>query len=78
MNRKLLFACISLSICIVMLWIGCGGGSGSGSKTAQQSETYTVGGSVTGLAGTLVLQINGSGDQVIAADGDFTFPTALK
>ena len=40
--------------------------------------TYTVGGSVTGLAGSgLVLQNNAGDDLALAADGSFTFSTAL-
>jgi len=40
--------------------------------------TYTVGGSVSGLAGTgLVLRLNGSNDMPVAANGTFAFPLAL-
>ncbi|MDX2418317.1 MAG: hypothetical protein QNK19_12730 [Xanthomonadales bacterium] len=40
------------------------------------TNTYTVGGNVTGLAGSgLVLQNNGADDLAIAADGSFTFAT---
>ncbi|MDX6849296.1 choice-of-anchor D domain-containing protein [Gilvimarinus sp. SDUM040013] len=46
----------------------------SGTASAAQ---FTVGGTVSGLAGTgLVLQNNG-GDLAIATDGAFTFPTAI-
>jgi hypothetical protein len=41
-------------------------------------QTFTVGGSVSGLAGSgLVLQNNGGDNLSIAASGNFTFPTAL-
>ena len=40
--------------------------------------TYTVGGTVTGLNGTLVLQNNGGGDLTITADGQFTFAAAVN
>jgi len=51
----------------------CGGG-GNNSGPA----TYTVGGLVSGLAGSgMVLQNNGADDLSIAADGAFTFKTAL-
>ncbi len=42
------------------------------------TNSYTVGGTVTGLSGTgLVLQNNGGDDLPVAADGSFTFATAL-
>jgi len=40
-------------------------------------DTYTVGGTVTGLNGTIVLQNNGSDDLTIRADGPFTFATPV-
>jgi len=40
-------------------------------------DTYTVGGIVNGLSGTLVLQNNGRDDLAITSDGTFTFSTAL-
>ncbi|NOX93101.1 MAG: hypothetical protein GXP18_11835, partial [Gammaproteobacteria bacterium] len=43
-----------------------------------ETVTYTIGGTVTGLAGgELVLQNNGGDDLVISADDNFTFATAL-
>ncbi|MGN6520998.1 MAG: reprolysin-like metallopeptidase [Dokdonella sp.] len=40
--------------------------------------TYTVGGNVTGLAGSgLVLQLNGANDLAISVNGSFAFPSAL-
>jgi alpha-tubulin suppressor-like RCC1 family protein len=47
-----------------------------GSTTAQ--TTFTIGGTVSGLAGTgLVLQDNGGDNLPISQDGSFLFPTAL-
>jgi len=40
-------------------------------------DTYTVGGTVNGLSGTLVLQNNGGDDLTITADGAFTFNTPV-
>ena len=37
------------------------------------SSTYTVGGTVTGLSGTVVLQNNGTNNLSISANGAFTF-----
>jgi ketosteroid isomerase-like protein len=42
------------------------------------TNTYTIGGTVTGLAGTgLVLQNNGGNNLTIATNGSFTFSTAI-
>jgi hypothetical protein len=47
--------------------------------TAEVSDTYSIGVTVTGLEGNgLVLQNNGEDDLSIAANGSFTFPTALN
>ena len=44
--------------------------------TVTKTEaTYTVGGTVNGLSGTLVLENNGSEPLTLTADGTFTFPT---
>ena len=47
-----------------------GGATGSGS-------TYSVGGSISGLSGTVVLQDNGGDDLTLTANGPFTFATKL-
>ena len=56
-----------------------GGGGGIGvPPPPPPPQTYTVGGAVSGLAGTgLVLQDNGGNDLAVAASGSFTFSTAL-
>jgi hypothetical protein len=41
------------------------------------ANTQTLGGTVSGLLGSLVLQLNGGGSLTITADGPFTFPTAV-
>lgn len=43
-----------------------------------QAVTYTIGGTVTGLAGTLTLQNNDTDDLTVNSDGAFTFATALE
>lgn len=48
--------------------VGCDGGG---------TTTATVGGTVSGLGSTIVLQNNGADDLTITADGTFTFATAL-
>jgi 6-phosphogluconolactonase (cycloisomerase 2 family) len=65
---------------------GCGNGSnhpsdmatGGGNDLADGSSGPTVGGAVTGLAGSgLVLQDNGGDDLTVTASGAFTFATPL-
>lgn len=59
---------------------GCGTGSTSSTPEPEPEPTptsFTVGGTVTGLSGTVVLQNNLADDNSIAADGTFTFVTAL-
>jgi uncharacterized repeat protein (TIGR03803 family) len=54
---------------------GCGGGS---SSSPPATTTFTVGGIVTGLAGSgLVLQNNGADNLTINANGSFTFATGV-
>ena len=45
--------------------------------TCTSSATYTVGGTVSGLSGTVVLQDNGGDNLSLSANGTFTFATAL-
>ena len=51
-------------------WAGAALGGGGGT-------TFTVGGTVSGLSGTVVLQDNGGDDLSVSANGSFTFATAL-
>lgn len=41
------------------------------------TPTYTLGGTVSGLVGSLVLQNNGGNDLIISTDGAFTFAASL-
>jgi hypothetical protein len=52
------------------------GGSGSGSGGSGPA-TYSVGGTVSGLSGTVVLQDNGGDNLSVSANGSFTFATQL-
>ena len=47
------------------------------SVTCTSVPTYSVGGSVSGLSGTVVLQDNGGDDLSVSANGSFTFATKL-
>ncbi len=53
-------------------WVGGGAGS-----PPPPPPTYSVGGSVSGLAGTVVLRDNGGDDLSVSANGPFTFATQL-
>ena len=45
--------------------------------TANAAATYPIGGTVSGLSGTVVLQDNGGDDLSVSASGAFTFGTGL-
>jgi hypothetical protein len=47
------------------------------SCTISPPATYSVGGAVSGLTGTVVLQDNGGDNLSVAANGSFAFPTKL-
>ena len=72
-SSSLVIALLFFSLAAVMTGCG-GGGDGGGEETAR---AYTVGGTVTGLSGTLVLQNNGGDDLTITSDGPFVFSTPL-
>ncbi|MGD0941739.1 MAG: hypothetical protein ABR905_18745, partial [Terracidiphilus sp.] len=47
--------------------------------TTTTAPTYTIGGSVSGLAGSgLILQDNGSNNLTVSANGSFTFSSAIS
>jgi hypothetical protein len=52
---------------------GCGGGDGP-----DGNDQVTIGGTVSGLNGTVVLQNNGANSLSVSANGAFTFTTALS
>jgi len=70
--KKAIFVSIVLLVLSLTMAISCGDDDSGGEK-----DTYRVGGSVTGLDGTVVLRNNGGDDLTITADGTFTFATAL-
>jgi len=41
-------------------------------------STHSVGGTVTGLAGSVTLQLNGGNDYIVTTNGSFMFPTLLE
>src|SRR5690349_8555555 len=60
---------------------GCGGGGGGTSRTPSSgpppTPSFSVGGTVTGLNGSLVLQNNGGGNLTVSTNGPFSFPQSL-
>jgi 6-phosphogluconolactonase len=65
---------------LALLMVGCGGGGGGGDSgpPPPPPAKYTVGGTVTGLAGSgLVLNSDFGGDLAVSASGSFTFGTRL-
>ena len=57
---------------------GCGGDGGGGDITDPPPSSFTVGGTVSGLAGVgCVLQNSGGDDFALSGNGVFTFPTSL-
>jgi hypothetical protein len=64
--------------CIVTNGSGTvGGGNVTNVTVTCTTNTYTVGGTVTGLTGTLVLRNNGGNDLSITQNGSFTFSTPI-
>ncbi len=80
---KSLSACrlATLIVCSALV-AACGGGGGGGSDTPPQSPpaTFSIGGTLTGLAtgAGVVLQNNGGANATLSANGSFTFAGALS
>jgi 6-phosphogluconolactonase (cycloisomerase 2 family) len=63
---------------LALLMVACGGGRGGDSGPPPPSATYSVGGTVTGLAGSgLVLTSDFGGDLAVSASGSFMFNIQL-
>jgi Tol biopolymer transport system component len=69
----------SISLVAALLaFPACGGdGGGNESVDAGSADTYTIGGSVSGLVGDLTLQNNGGDELSLSQNGVFVFATAL-
>jgi hypothetical protein len=65
-----------VSAIVVGIAVSCGGGSGDSSPGPTGPATYSVGGTLSGATGTVVLKLNGGSD-VSMANGSFTFTTLL-
>jgi hypothetical protein len=65
-----------------LLLNACGGGGGEGDAATPQTPplapaTYSLGGTVSGLAGSVTLQANGGATLAVSSNGPFTFPSRL-
>ncbi len=61
--------------------ISCGGGSSSSSSSDPMDTgavTYSIGGSLSGLIGTIVLQNNGGDNLTLNTNGSFIFGTEIE
>src|SRR5688572_15309070 len=69
----------ALTAYVCVFLAGCGGGGGGGGSTPPPPpQTFSVGGTVSGVdAVGLVLQNNGGPDLAIAGNGAFTFPAQV-
>ena len=77
-NLKKMWVAVAIAMLLPLL-AACGGGNGgNGNETpAPGGAVYSVGGTVTGLNGTLLLQLNGGTPGSMSGDGQFIFPTKL-
>ncbi|HYA46933.1 MAG TPA: CHRD domain-containing protein [Burkholderiales bacterium] len=66
-----LFACT-----VAALIVSCGGSGGYGSMGGSTNPSYSVGGTVTGATGAVVLKLNGGSDMSVT-NGPFTFGTMV-
>ncbi len=89
--RNISTVVMSIMLSLVMMGCGQGGGPGGGgtdtpstspsdvgSKYTLVISVYFVGGGVSGLSGSLVLQNNGVDDLAITSNGVFTFEASIE
>ncbi len=75
------FQWISLSrrilpaLLLAFSFAACGGDEPGG---ADSPDSFSMGGSVSGLDGTLILQLNGANDLTLSADGPFLFSVEIE
>lgn len=63
---------LAMGLVAVVAVAACGGGGED-----KEDEAFAIGGTVTGLAGTVVLRNNGGDDLTLTTDGTFRFPTEV-
>jgi hypothetical protein len=67
---------VLFSFALALALAACGGGSDD--PPAPPPVTYTIGGTASGLTGTVILQNNAGNNLSVAANGSFTFTTAIN
>ncbi len=63
---------LALLACCAVLFVACGGGD------SESDPAYTVGGSISGLNGTVVLQNNGGNSLSLNSNGSFSFSSPIS
>lgn len=64
---------LAATLCTLLSLQGCGGSDGGSSVP---SGSYSLSGTVTGLSGTLTVDVNGT-DEIISSNGDFNLTTTI-
>jgi DNA-binding beta-propeller fold protein YncE len=75
-SAHIAFSLRSLAPVALLLLAACSSGGGD-SGGATPAATYAIGGTVTGLTGTVVLQNNGSDNLSVSVNGTFAFATKI-
>jgi len=73
------FRLVSLLVCSALLAACGGGGGGGGRSPPPPATTFTLGGTLTGLAtgASVVLQFNGGSNTTVSANGSYSFAAAI-
>lgn len=71
------FSLRTLAPVALLLLAACSSGGGDSGGTTPPAVTYAIGGTVTGLTGTVVLQNNGGDNLSVSANGPFAFATRV-
>jgi trimeric autotransporter adhesin len=66
-----------LSGCLLLAACGGGGGGGGGGGDNRPAPTYTVGGTVSGLTGSVSLQNNGGAEIAVGTNGTFSIASGV-
>src|SRR5262245_18848241 len=79
MNQIMVKSVVLAAALIALTACGGGGSDGNGGNTTPSPppSSFTIGGTINGLTGTLVLQNNSGDDLTVSANGSFTFAGRL-